>query len=426
MVPLGAIWPTETAARIAVASIPVLTIAGIYAVARASWGRIEAPALLALPFVYSFTFLYGFVNYHFAVALALLGFAAWIKLAPRRAWLRWLVFAPLAMAVWVAHVAGWAVFLLLVGCWDFATALGPRPNWRAVPGAVWQASARALPVAVPLLFTLLWRTGQASEPHPYFLVAKVYWIFWLLRAENRLIDSASIALLAIAGVWLGRQVGAKHDLRLRIGAAILFVCFLILPQWLFESYYADARLLPVFCIVFFLGLGAPVGRSAGLVAMLGLALFGVRLAATTIGWRSRGSNAVADLRVLDKVPRGARIAVLRSKSFCGPWVLSGLDHLASLAIIRREAFVNTQWDVAGAQLMRPIYNLGYGFNSSESGLVNSQAKDCGDPLATVLAGVPRDRFDYVWAIGSEPQVPWLKPIAAGPDGHLYRIVRAGA
>jgi hypothetical protein len=103
MVPLGAIWPTETAARIAVASIPVLTIAGIYAVARASWGRIEAPALLALPFVYSFTFLYGFVNYHFAVALALLGFAAWIKLAPRRAWLRWLVFAPLAMAVWVAR-----------------------------------------------------------------------------------------------------------------------------------------------------------------------------------------------------------------------------------------------------------------------------------------------------------------------------------
>jgi hypothetical protein len=118
MVPLGAIWPTETAARIAVASIPMLTIAGIYAVSRATWGRAEAPALLALSFVYSFTFLCGFVNFHFSVALALLGFAVWIRFSQQRALQRWLVFAPLASVVWVAHIAGWAVLLLLVGCWE--------------------------------------------------------------------------------------------------------------------------------------------------------------------------------------------------------------------------------------------------------------------------------------------------------------------
>lgn len=424
MMPLGAILPTETAALVAVAAIPVLTIAGIYAVAIAAWGRIEAPALLALPFVYSFTFLYGFVNYHLAVALALLVFAAWIRLSPRGPLLRWLVFAPLAAAVWVAHIAGWAVLLLLVSCWELATALGPQPRWRDLPAKMVRTAVKVLPVALPLVLTLAWRGDHPGGGHPFILLKKTLWIFWLLRAESRFVDCAAVALLAFAGLWLWGQDGRRRDRRILLGAAVLFLCFVVMPQWVFDSNYADARLLPVFGIVFFLGLGAPA-RRASLVATLGLGLFGVRLAATSWGWHERGTNAVADLRVLDQVPQGARIAVLRSESICGPWVLSGLDHLASVAIIRREAFVNTQWDVAGAQLMRPIYNRGHRFNSSESGLVNSQSEDCGSPLATVLTQVPRSRFDFVWAIGSEPKVAWLVPVAAGPDGHLYRIIQPG-
>lgn len=323
--------------------------------------------------------------------------------------------------MWVAHIAGWAVLLLLVGCWELATALGPRLTWRALPRAALTAGWRALPVALPLLITLLWRSGHGAETHAFSLLRKTVWVAWLLRSEYRLLDYASLVVLAFAGLWLNGHDKARREWRLLPGALALFLCFIFVPQWVFGSNFTDARLLPVFGMVFFLGLGEPTIRSAPVVATVGIALFTLRLVATTVGWHDRGSAAEADLRVLEQVPRGARIAVLRSESIDGPWVLSGLDHLASLAIIRREAFVNTQWDVAGAQLMRPIYNRNHGFNSSGSGLVDCQSADCGDRLDKVVAGVPRGRFDFVRALGYEAQAPWLMPVASGPDGHLYRI-----
>jgi hypothetical protein len=425
MVPLGAIWPTEIAGRIAAACIPVLTIAGIYAVSRAAWGRVEAPALLALPFVFSFTFLYGFVNYHLAVALALLSLAAWIKLASQRAIVRWLVFVPLAALVWVAHVAGWAVLLLLVACWEFVAALEQPLTWRAARQAIASSAIRALPVALPILLTLLWRDGQNAMPQqPFIFLKKALWILWAFRAEYKLVDYVTLYLLVFSGLWLNGHLNSRHEKRLRFGALMIFVVFLALPQWVFNSNFADMRLLPVFGMIFFIALGAPTKRSASVLAMLGVTLFSVRLITMTIGWQQRSKNAVAELKSLEKVPVGARIAVLRSESICGPWILGGLDHLASLAIIRREAFVNTQWDFAGAQLMRPIYNEGHGFNSSSSGLVNTLAADCGQPVPEVIAAIPRNRFDFVWAMDTELKETWLQPVATGPSSHLYKIQEA--
>jgi hypothetical protein len=121
MVPLSRLLPTELVARIATGMIPPLTILGIYAVAKAAWGRIEAPALLALPFAWGFSFIYGFVNYHLALALALLVFALWIHCRSLPFGAHLLLFVPLGMVVWVAHVAGWGALLVMVGGWQLAT-----------------------------------------------------------------------------------------------------------------------------------------------------------------------------------------------------------------------------------------------------------------------------------------------------------------
>ena len=137
-----------------------------------------------------------------------------------------------------------------------------------------------------------------------------------------------------------------------------------------------------------------------------------------------GGAAVADLQALDHVPRGARIAVAATPSDCGSWPLTGLDHLASLAIIRREAFVDTEWDMAGALLMQPIYNLDLDANDEQDVLL--AAPDCPEEqdLSDLLADLPRHRMDFVWIFGSgQPEVPWLHLVDQGPHGRLYRIVR---
>lgn len=420
MVPLGRVLPTETAATICAAGIPPLTLAGIFAVARTVWGRVQAPALLALPFVYSFTFLFGFVNYHLALALALLAFALWVRAARWPPALRTALFLAIGAALWVAHIAGWAVLLLLISCWEFVTAR--RMGSKFLPSVV-TAARRTLPVALPLAALVIWRSGNGGTSFDVRdLRSKLDWLTILLRSEHIWTDIATVLLLGVAGWWLYRKSGAARDGRLLFAALMLALCFLVLPKVVFGSFYADGRLLPVFAIVLFVGLGTPAGRVGTIVALLGVGIFAARLAMTTVGWQQRGSAAVADLEALDSVPRGSRIAVMSSPTACEDWHLKGFDHLASLAIVRREAFVNTQWDIAGSQLLRPLYNRGRGFNDAISTRMAGKRSACdGTPLPQMLAGLPRDRFDYVWVFDDAADAPWLRPVFAGPHGRLYRI-----
>ena len=107
-------------------------------------------------------FLFGFVNYCLAVALALLAFAAWIALAERRTALRLALLPPAVLAVWLAHAMGWAVLALLVAGFEGA-ALARRPTL-AVLG---RATVMALAFVPPILLTLAWSGGGAGAMSGY-------------------------------------------------------------------------------------------------------------------------------------------------------------------------------------------------------------------------------------------------------------------
>ena len=61
----------EPAVKLIVLMIPALTAAGLLWVAFEVHGRVPPTALFALPFAYNFPFLFGFVNFALAMALAL-------------------------------------------------------------------------------------------------------------------------------------------------------------------------------------------------------------------------------------------------------------------------------------------------------------------------------------------------------------------
>ena len=117
------------------------------------------------------------------------------------------------------------------------------------------------------------------------------------------------------------------------------------------------------------------------------------------------------------------------RSLCRGWTPQGFDHAPSLAIVRRQAFVNSQWDSAGANPMRPIYNDGRGYNAVPSNLIGGPRRACeGRPLEEMLARLPRDRFDYVWMFeaAAPADAGWLAPVARGPSGRLYRVEAGSA
>ncbi len=80
VMPLGQLIGLEPAVKLIVLAIPPLTAAGFLWVAREVHGRIPPTAFFALPFIYGYPFLFGFVNFALSVALAFLAFGLWLRL----------------------------------------------------------------------------------------------------------------------------------------------------------------------------------------------------------------------------------------------------------------------------------------------------------------------------------------------------------
>jgi hypothetical protein len=284
---------------------------------------------------------------------------------------------------------------------------------------------RVLPLLLPLVFIVAWRKAGAgtSDLFAYDVASKLIWPFTVLKAEYKVFDIACVGLIGLAVAWLALSRGSRKHGALLTSAGVLALAYCAMPQMLFDSAFADTRLLPVLGTLLVLALAPARARQAQWIAVVALTLFAARLVTITVGWHERGAAAEADLVALDQVPRGSRIAAFAPPTYCLSWQMRGFEHLPSMAIIRREAFVNTQWDTPGAQLMRPIYNEAYGFNDAAS--VSVRGGRCGGKtMVDMLRALPRERFDYVWVFHAPmPRVSWLRPVFAGPDGQLYAIVR---
>ena len=71
-------------------------------------------AFFALPFIYGYPFLFGFVNFALSVALAFLAFGLWLRLGRlERTRLRGWLFVPISLVVFFCHTYGWGLLGLM-------------------------------------------------------------------------------------------------------------------------------------------------------------------------------------------------------------------------------------------------------------------------------------------------------------------------
>lgn len=138
MIPLGPLLGVEGATRLIVGLIPALTVLGILMIARSLGRPLAFGSILALPFVYSQSFHLGFLNYSLAIALAFIAFALWIR-AEGYKW----AFAPAAFAIWLCHVSGWGVLVLMVGGYELSRSRGAsRPPSARMAGSAADSDGR--------------------------------------------------------------------------------------------------------------------------------------------------------------------------------------------------------------------------------------------------------------------------------------------
>jgi hypothetical protein len=430
VMPLGRLIGLEPAVKLIVLMIPPLTVAGFLWVAREVHGRVPPTALFALPFVYGFPFLFGFVNFALSVALAFLAFGLWLRLGRLgKTRLRGWLFIPISLVVFFAHTYGWGLLGLLCFSADAVRLHDARRSWFR---AGLEAALHTAVMALPILIMLIWRSethgGQTTAWFEWKL--KWRWIYSALRDRWRWFDIVS--LIAAGLVFVYALVSRKLTLsrNLAFSGIVLAISFVMLPRIIFGSAYADMRLLPYLFAVALLAIrfkGPAIRRTAQVLAVLGLLFYAGRIGATTASLAIAANDQQAKLQALDHIGRGARVVTLTGMPCSDYWPLLRNSHLGAMVVVRKEGFSNDQWLMEGLNLLDLKYMRAGYYAADPSQLVRPNG--CREPLHREvdrsLAGLPRNDFDYLWLIDVPPYDPALvagmQPVWRGPGSILYRL-----
>lgn len=410
---LGPLIGIENAGFLIAVVIPFATVLGIFAVARALGRPGSFGAMLALPFVYTQSYLLGFLNFALSVALALLAFAWWIARGDRSRW----PFVPVAFGLWVCHVSGWAVFCLMVGGFELAATRSPI----ALARKLWPAAA---PIT---LFPLVLGAGNHAATQPAQGFGKIIldtasikiraWVD-VIADTSIILDICSLTLIVMIFYWCYRSGRARFDRRAGYPAILLAIASLVLPPTFGGGDYADARLVGPSAIMFCLALdwAAPF---AGKLLVLGHFL--IRLAVTSAAWSTGSHQAERDLQALSQIPPGARILNVVAENKWR-WRISPYLHLSGYAVVRKGALVNSNFAIPGVHLMTVTGHPEFVDPSQRIILKQDQ------PLN--LGNLRTNCCDYVWAMTPTPRQIVLPPDAriVFSDEHsvLARITRMPA
>jgi hypothetical protein len=254
-------------------------------VAREVHGRIPPTAFFALPPIYGFPFLFGFVTCALSVAFAFLASGLWLRLGLIVALRGWL-FVPISLIVFFTHTYGWGLLGLMCFSAD-AVRLHDRGRqwWRAGIEAALHTSVMALPLIVMLIWRSETHGGQTTSW--FERKAKWRWIYSALRDRWKLLDIASLVVPGLVFLYaiFSRKLTLSRNLA--FSAIVLAVCFVMVPRIVFGSAYADMRLVPYLMAVALLAIrfrGAPDRTTAQVLAVLALLFFATRSAANPSRW----------------------------------------------------------------------------------------------------------------------------------------------
>lgn len=432
VIPLSKIFGLELAVKLIVMTVPPLTITGLLLTAREVHGRLPATAGFVAPFAYCWPFQWGFINYEVAMAFGLNAFALWLYLGRmERIRLRAILFVPIGALIWLGHGFAWGVLSLLIFA---AEIVRMRDLGHSYFASLWRGSLHTLPIAPPLLLMVLWRSGNvAGATTDWFnWVAKYVYLVSSLRNHWMALDTYNVTLLILLVLFGLLGLGFRMRRTLGIATLVLIIAYILMPRIVIGSAYADMRLAPY---VIAIGVLAVVPRFTDrklltAVAAFALIVFAGRLYLSTQRFAFFAEKQEKQLDALDHVARGSRVFALVDLPCLSLWESPRLEHLGAMAIVRREAFVNGQWTMPGAQLLSITYAPAKGYAEDPTQVM--RPKRCrawnARSIESSVALFPRQAFDYLWLINATPDHwpgndPTLKMIwNGGQRGALYRIV----
>lgn len=371
----------------------MLIASGAAVLGRVLFGRWSYLSLTVFLLLYNRHFLWGFMNYMFAIGLMLWVLAAWIHVREHRHWsARLLFFAP-ATALFTAHLFPLGVYGLCVMAFEWDPWSRTMTWRRRLVGTV-LAGLQFLPALALLLFASP-TAGRAGDVVPGSPLNKLLGLLDIFNNYSLPLDAATwvlaVGLLAI-GIWC--KALRIHPM-MQLPLLILLAIYFLLPHALFSSAGADRRLTAAVWILLAASLGElTLSRRMHWGLVMGLvALFALRMG--VISWNWHQANAVYARYIvgMDRIDRGARVAILvGGPAF--PWLRNPpVHHLGMLMVVRKDAFTNGLFAEPGAQVVMPTINLDTDFYKSPSG--DHRLRSAAEKLQAARE-LPLNRFDWIY------------------------------
>ncbi len=396
----------------------LLPVAGVIALARVLQGGTPWLALLAFPLAHSRYYAWGFLNYFFALGLALLVFALWLWLREQRPRLAALLLALFGVMVMCAHLMGFGVLALLVlsrEAWLLWRAR-PRPHWRAALPAL------AALAACTLFYLLAFERGLGLDMRWYDSPAgKLRNLASPFVAYGVLPGLAVMALVVglLLWSWRTRRLHLQPGWWVPVGLFVLV--FLVMPSVIMNSHYAGSRLLIVAALVFVANAALRADkRSQAAVLLVALAATSIRVAEADAHWAVTSARTALLREALHAVPPRAKLATVLVVAPSGHTALHPLRHVASFALIDRQAFIPNFFGF-------PFNGESVAFRPEAAAITELINKDqlIYRPDETIDWDLLCTHFDSVLVMGEGAEAPTppcaVRALATGPGYGVYAL-----
>jgi len=426
----GRLIGVEAADRLFYLSSQILIVTGAMAIERVVKGRIHISGFVAVMFLYSLPFAWGFENFEFGLGCALWGFACAILLQDRP-WLSRLAMQTAIVALlFTAH-------LFALGIYGFAVGLHELWRARTRRAAPLETLGRLAALAIPSLLFAAAMIGSGSAVGG----TGTFWVFshkhiWLLHILSGYSMSVS-AVSVLALICLTAALARRGNLRFEQSGAWLLAGFsalyLAMPFKLFDTSFVDVRVLAGAALILpaFISVSFPNQTWVRVALAVAMAITIVNIGVVTSVWMSYRTDFAAAKKSFQLLPKGAIVLVGHSGNGEDPPAdlrEYPIYNVPTLAVHYADAFVPNLFTDPGKQPVtaRPRWrSLDIPYGSPVPVKLLKYIAERGTPPETPLFIQTWQRdFDYLYLLGPSipnPMPDRLELVLAAPRFVLYRI-----
>ncbi|MGC4026547.1 MAG: hypothetical protein QM744_16250 [Mesorhizobium sp.] len=426
---IGRLTGIELASKFFYLFAQILVVSGAMAIGLAVQGRAMISAFVALIFLYAAPFAFGFVNFEFALGIALWAIAVWIWLADRPLLLRLGAHSAFVMVLYISHLFALGLYGVVIGLHELSRWSVYVMNWKR---ALSLAVGMALPAIIVGVLASYFGGKVGGSGTTWAMSAKMLGLFQV-NGFSKYTSSAVTTVLAIVIYLMAkRRMLSVSRAGTWIGFGLLFL-FVLMPFRLADTAFVDGRvllalvlILPAFVTVKFRD---ELQRLAFLTLLAGVALINSSIAVRSqLSYRNEYRALIT---AFEDIAPGSRILT----GLDGPpenppsdLMLYPMYNAATLAVLTRDALVPTLFTYPGKQPVRPRPEIarltvpqGGPIPMSE---LDAYAAGVTPPAEAAYAAHWTNDFDYLLVIdpsGKSPMRDHLDAIATGERFTFYRI-----